>query len=109
MATGGPSATEGKEVDVRHTCSLCMEDYWGRIPKMLPCHHTFCLPCLTALELSVRSARREAGTEGSMGQAEGQKEHLTHGKGQDEQDQAQPPPPELPNHHHLSCPREPVR
>ncbi|KAK7454691.1 hypothetical protein BaRGS_00039557 [Batillaria attramentaria] len=42
MATAGDSA--------RVTCSICMESYKGRRPKLLPCFHTFCLPCLTALE-----------------------------------------------------------
>ena len=53
MATGGASA---KKEDFRHTCSLCMEPYRGRSPKMLPCFHTFCLPCLTALQDSVNTA-----------------------------------------------------
>ena len=54
MATGGASAK--KEEDFRHTCSLCMEPYRGRSPKILPCFHTFCLPCLTALQDSVTTA-----------------------------------------------------
>ena len=54
MATGG--APTRKEEDFRHTCSLCMEPYRGRSPKILPCFHTFCLPCLTALQDSVTIA-----------------------------------------------------
>ena len=56
MATGGGSPGGRKEEDFRHTCSLCMEPYRGRRPKLLPCFHTFCLPCLTALQLSVTAA-----------------------------------------------------
>ncbi|CAD5222098.1 unnamed protein product [Bursaphelenchus xylophilus] len=26
------------------TCSICLDRY--KMPKLLPCHHTFCLPCL---------------------------------------------------------------
>ena len=33
-----------------------MEPYRGRSPKILPCFHTFCLPCLTALQDSVTIA-----------------------------------------------------
>ena len=57
MATGG--APTRKEEDFRHTCSLCMEPYRGRSPKILPCFHTFCLPCLTALQDSVTIATPE--------------------------------------------------
>ena len=57
MATGGASAK--KEEDFRHTCSLCMEPYRGRSPKILPCFHTFCLSCLTALQDSVTTATPE--------------------------------------------------
>ena len=50
MATGGTPPSENmKSDDFRHCCSLCMEPYRGRCPKLLPCFHTFCLPCLTAL------------------------------------------------------------
>ncbi|KAK7091789.1 uncharacterized protein [Littorina saxatilis] len=54
MATGGASTR--KDEDFRHTCGLCMEPYRGRTPKILPCFHTFCLPCLTTLEASVTIA-----------------------------------------------------
>ena len=57
MATGG--VPTWKEEDFRHTCSLCMEPYRGRSPKILPCFHTFCLPCLTALQDSVTTATPE--------------------------------------------------
>ncbi|XP_006823704.2 E3 ubiquitin-protein ligase TRIM71-like [Saccoglossus kowalevskii] len=30
------------------TCSICLERY--RNPKILPCHHSFCLPCLVKLK-----------------------------------------------------------
>ena len=54
MASGG--ADKKKEDDFRHTCGLCMEPYRGRTPKLLPCFHTFCLPCLTALAENVTTA-----------------------------------------------------
>ena len=57
MATGGVPTR--KEEDFRYTCSLCMEPYRGRSPKILPCFHTFCLPCLTALQDSVTIATPE--------------------------------------------------
>ncbi|KAL8576374.1 hypothetical protein ACOMHN_048941 [Nucella lapillus] len=44
MATG-----RGKEVDSRFTCTICFEPYRGREAKILPCFHTFCLPCLAGL------------------------------------------------------------
>ncbi|XP_025098760.1 uncharacterized protein LOC112566674 isoform X3 [Pomacea canaliculata] len=37
--------------DERSTCSVCLEPYKGRNPKLLPCFHTFCLPCLKDLEV----------------------------------------------------------
>ena len=39
--------------DFREFCSLCLECYQGRTPKILPCFHTFCLPCLTALVAAI--------------------------------------------------------
>ncbi|XP_076467902.1 E3 ubiquitin-protein ligase TRIM56-like [Babylonia areolata] len=54
MATGGGFGR--KDEDFRYTCTLCMEPYYGRSPKFLPCYHCFCLPCLTALEASVTTA-----------------------------------------------------
>ncbi|KAK7473863.1 hypothetical protein BaRGS_00034914, partial [Batillaria attramentaria] len=45
MATGGV----GESVDSRVVCSVCLEPYRGRQPKLLPCFHTFCLPCLSQL------------------------------------------------------------
>ena len=57
MATG--RVTTRKEEDSRHTCSLCMEPYRERSPQILPCFHTFCLPCLTTLQDSVTSATPE--------------------------------------------------
>ncbi|KAL8602035.1 hypothetical protein ACOMHN_007305 [Nucella lapillus] len=44
MATGGE-----KEMDSRFTCLVCLEKYGGREAKLLPCSHTFCLPCLADL------------------------------------------------------------
>ncbi|XP_076467776.1 tripartite motif-containing protein 3-like [Babylonia areolata] len=58
MATGGDLGR--KDEDFRYTCTLCMEPYYGRSPKFLPCYHCFCLPCLTALEASVTTATLEA-------------------------------------------------
>ena len=54
MASGG--ADKKKEDDFRHTCGLCMEPYRCRTPKLLPCFHTFCLPCLAALVENVHTA-----------------------------------------------------
>ena len=55
MATGA-AENKTKSDDFRHTCGLCMEPYSrGRSPKLLPCFHTFCLPCLTALAENVTS------------------------------------------------------
>ncbi|KAK7496181.1 hypothetical protein BaRGS_00012591, partial [Batillaria attramentaria] len=45
MATGGSD----RSVDSRVVCSVCLEPYRGRQPKLLPCFHTFCLPCLSQL------------------------------------------------------------
>jgi hypothetical protein len=37
-----------KRLDRLMTCSICLDKF--RIPKVLPCMHTFCLtPCLTNL------------------------------------------------------------
>ncbi|PVD28729.1 hypothetical protein C0Q70_11323 [Pomacea canaliculata] len=36
--------------DVAFICSVCLEPYKGRNPKLLPCFHTLCLPCLKDLE-----------------------------------------------------------
>eukprot|EP00826_Nyctotherus_ovalis_P051799 TRINITY_DN6492_c0_g1_i8.p1 TRINITY_DN6492_c0_g1~~TRINITY_DN6492_c0_g1_i8.p1 ORF type:complete len:704 (-),score=150.52 TRINITY_DN6492_c0_g1_i8:125-2182(-) len=32
-------------------CNICLEEYEGevRVPKILPCGHTYCLPCITAM------------------------------------------------------------
>ena len=46
----------GEDVDSRMTCSVCLEPYRGRQPKLLPCFHTFCLPCLS--QLAEREARQ---------------------------------------------------
>ena len=55
MATGA-AENHTKSDDFRHTCGLCMEPYGrGRSPKLLPCFHTFCLQCLTALAGNVTS------------------------------------------------------
>ncbi|XP_076452463.1 tripartite motif-containing protein 2-like [Babylonia areolata] len=39
-------ATGGTEED-SNTCAVCLESY--RNPKFLPCHHTFCAPCIQGL------------------------------------------------------------
>ena len=74
MATGGEPPDGSKEEDFRHTCSLCMEPYRGRCPKLLPCFHTFCLPCLTALQLSVTKAAPDNQTESGGQSSEEEKE-----------------------------------
>ncbi|KAK7499512.1 hypothetical protein BaRGS_00009164 [Batillaria attramentaria] len=48
MATGGSD----RSVDSRVECSVCLEPYRGRQPKLLPCFHSFCLPCLSQLVYS---------------------------------------------------------
>ncbi|KAK7499513.1 hypothetical protein BaRGS_00009165 [Batillaria attramentaria] len=48
MATGGGD----RSLDGRVVCSVCLEPYRGRQPKLLPCFHTFCLPCLSQLAYS---------------------------------------------------------
>ena len=77
MATGG-SPTQQEE-DFRHTCSLCMEPYRGRSPKILPCFHTFCLPCLTALQESVTTATTERPLEEKTEPEENQPDSKTDG------------------------------
>ena len=60
-ATWSEEAVTGAEVgeDFRGSCSLCMEPYRGRNPKILPCFHTFCLPCLSALAESAAAEKPE--------------------------------------------------
>ncbi|XP_076467985.1 uncharacterized protein LOC143298867 [Babylonia areolata] len=53
-------ATGSAEEDT--TCSVCLELFEGRRPKILPCKHTFCLPCLKDL------VDRESETCGTGGQ-----------------------------------------
>ncbi|KAL8561543.1 hypothetical protein ACOMHN_057236 [Nucella lapillus] len=52
------------ELDVRYWCCLCMERYNGRSPKLLPCFHSFCLPCLQTLEASAIAAAAAASASG---------------------------------------------
>ncbi|XP_070206008.1 tripartite motif containing 13-like [Littorina saxatilis] len=48
MATGGtPPHLAGEERKESLICSLCLEVF--TCPKLLPCHHTFCLKCLEDL------------------------------------------------------------
>ncbi|XP_076468290.1 uncharacterized protein LOC143299071 [Babylonia areolata] len=54
MATGG--------IDEDKICSVCLENFQGRRPKVLPCRHTFCLICLADL------LERESQTCGTGGQ-----------------------------------------
>ena len=87
MATGGTPTR--KEEDFRHTCSLCMEPYRGRSPKILPCFHTFCLPCLTALQdsVSIATPERRHAEENQPTEDEDQKQRDSNsdeGKKQDE-------------------------
>ena len=57
MATGGVPIRKKK--DFRHTCTFCVEPYRARSGQILPCFHTFCLSCLTALQDSVTTATPE--------------------------------------------------
>ncbi|XP_025097874.1 myosin-13-like isoform X1 [Pomacea canaliculata] len=43
-------ATRSDADDATSICSICLEPYKGRNPKLLPCFHTLCLPCLKDLE-----------------------------------------------------------
>ncbi|XP_070209010.1 paramyosin-like isoform X2 [Littorina saxatilis] len=56
MATSGGDSV----LDSRYTCSICLEPFKGRHPKILTCFHTFCLPCLT--QLTDRGAGRSLQT-----------------------------------------------
>ena len=90
MATGG--APTRKEEDFPHTCSLCMEPYRGRSPKILPCFHTFCLPCLTALQdyVTIATPERRPEQEKRPTEDEDQKQpdsNSDEGKKQDETSQ----------------------
>ncbi|KAL8607514.1 hypothetical protein ACOMHN_004483 [Nucella lapillus] len=39
----------GSMLGNREICSVCLEPFRGRDPKLMPCFHTFCLPCLTRM------------------------------------------------------------
>eukprot|EP00745_Piridium_sociabile_P002049 TRINITY_DN11222_c0_g1_i3.p1 TRINITY_DN11222_c0_g1~~TRINITY_DN11222_c0_g1_i3.p1 ORF type:complete len:147 (-),score=29.85 TRINITY_DN11222_c0_g1_i3:47-487(-) len=92
MASGGPSGQKGKEVDLHHTCGMCMEPLRRRSPKLLPCFHSFCLVCLTALEKSVTSAKHEAATHDDSGQKEAQTEQQPQADSDHGDSEATPPP-----------------
>ena len=66
MATGALSADS---VDSRVTCCVCLEPYRGRRPKLLPCLHTLCLPCLN--QLADRQAARALQVGGGQGSLTG--------------------------------------
>ncbi|XP_076455870.1 transcription intermediary factor 1-alpha-like [Babylonia areolata] len=68
---GGRRTEHGKpEDDFRESCALCMELYVGRTPKILPCFHTFCLPCLTALAESAAATETSGMTVCEAGEKE---------------------------------------
>ncbi|XP_025098013.1 tripartite motif-containing protein 45-like [Pomacea canaliculata] len=54
MATG---RHDKRGSDLRLSCSLCMESYRGRTPKLLPCFHTFCLSCLENIVVTATSKK----------------------------------------------------
>ena len=60
-----------------------MEPYRGRTLKLLPCFHTFCLPCLTALAENVTTAsnrgKNEEDTTDKILEGEGEKEDGSEG------------------------------
>ncbi|XP_070203806.1 uncharacterized protein [Littorina saxatilis] len=56
MATEGPAPKRARSDSERRetlTCALCLDVFES--PKMLPCHHTFCLKCLDGLTSHVRA------------------------------------------------------
>ncbi|XP_070205582.1 uncharacterized protein [Littorina saxatilis] len=56
MATSEMMADSNSRV----TCSVCLERFSGRQPKLLPCFHTFCSPCLSALAQATQTDGSEA-------------------------------------------------
>ncbi|XP_076446901.1 uncharacterized protein LOC143284131 [Babylonia areolata] len=60
---GGGGKTEQDDFFLE-SCSVCLEPYVGRDPKILSCFHTFCLPCLTALAAESAAVAAAATTSG---------------------------------------------
>ncbi|KAK7500421.1 hypothetical protein BaRGS_00008328 [Batillaria attramentaria] len=89
MATGGAERNVQGD-DFRQTCGLCMESYRGRQPKLLPCFHTFCLPCLTTLAetaaTSANTRQKESSTDTKKQEITGAADEVSGGTGGDEGD-----------------------
>ena len=99
MATGGGGVENNlKADDFRHICSMCMELYGEQNPpKLLPCFHTFCLPCLTTLAEDVTTATpaaskvEEAETAGKAVEEEREKEDAAAGSDEETADVKEQP------------------
>ena len=54
MAEGGQVSLSSfkKELDDQLTCSVCLEQYTN--PKVLPCHHSFCLKCIEPIPAEIK-------------------------------------------------------
>ena len=48
--TAAPTAVAAAMAEATPSCGVCFEPYSERIvPRMLPCGHTFCEPCLNKM------------------------------------------------------------
>ena len=47
-----PLVSFKKDFDEELSCSVCLDQYTN--PKMLPCHHSFCLKCIEQLPVETK-------------------------------------------------------